>query len=188
MIKAAVIEHNKLVESFFNENAASLDNFADICAKVLGNGKKILLCGNGGSACDAMHIAGEFVGRFVKDRKSLPAIALTADGCALTAISNDYGYEQVFSRQVEGLGQEGDILIGLTTSGNSENVIKATETANAQGMFSATLSGREGGKIKGLADMDFIVRHPETARIQEVHIMCLHLLCGLIEEKMGLNT
>jgi len=148
-------------------------------------GHKMLACGNGGSAADAMHLTGEWVGRFVQDRKPYPAIALTADGTLLTCLSNDYGYENVFSRQVEGLGSKGDILIVFSSSGNSENLIKAVETAKEQGLTTVAILGRDGGRIAGMAHHEIIVKGKATARIQEAHMLIVHLICEETERLLG---
>ena len=148
------------------------------------NGNKLMLFGNGGSAADAQHIAGEFVCRFLKDRKPLPAIALTTNTTNLTAIANDYSYEDVFSRQVEALGKKGDVAIGITTSGTSPNVIRAIKKAKELGIYTIGLSGKDGGKIKSEADKTIIVAANETSIIQEVHIAIGHLISLIVEEKL----
>lgn len=145
------------------------------------NEGKVLLCGNGGSASDALHIAGEFVGRFQKERKSLPAIALNADVASMTAIANDYGYEKIFSRAVEGYMKMDDVVIGISTSGNSENVYQAILKAKELGGKTIAFLGRDGGKIKDVVDVPLIVPSDVTARIQESHIMIGHIICELVE-------
>lgn len=155
---------------------------ADICKNALDKGHKILFCGNGGSAADAQHLAAELVGRFVKERESLPAIALTTDTSILTAIANDYSYDDVFSRQVAGLGQAGDVLIGISTSGNSKNVVKAIELAKQKGLKTVALTGEGGGKLGALCDAVIAVPSKTTARIQEMHILVGHIVCELVEE------
>ena len=149
-------------------------------------GGKILACGNGGSAADAAHFMTELLCRFCLDRHSLPGVALTNDGSFLTATSNDYGFDAVFSRQVEGLGNEGDVLVGISTSGNSENVLRALETANDKGLCSIALLGRDGGRSKGVAEIDIIVPHTVTARIQEAQKVLIHAFCAGIESHLGL--
>lgn len=153
----------------------------DLCTAAILRGGKILLAGNGGSAADAQHIAAEFVGRFVKERRSLPAIALTVDTSVLTAISNDYGFENVYARQIEGLGTEGDVFIGLSTSGNSTNIIKAVEAAQRKGLKTIVLLGKNGGILRGMGDAEIIVPSDITARIQEMHILIGHILCEYID-------
>ena len=143
--------------------------------------RKILICGNGGSAADSQHMAAEFVGRFVKERQSLPALALTVDTSLLTAVGNDYGFDCVFSRQVEGLGQEGDVLIAISTSGNSANVVKAVKTAKEKGIYVIALTGENGGILAKESDLCLAVPSQVTARIQEMHIMIIHMICEIAE-------
>ncbi|MBD8935732.1 MAG: D-sedoheptulose 7-phosphate isomerase [Anaeroglobus sp.] len=147
----------------------------------LEKGRKILICGNGGSAADSQHMAAEFVGRFVKERQSLPALALTVDTSLLTAVGNDYGFDCVFSRQVEGLGQEGDVLISISTSGNSANVVKAVKTAKEKGLFVIGMTGENGGILAKESDLCLAVPSQVTARIQEMHIMIIHMICEIAE-------
>lgn len=179
--------HLDAVNSFFPKNAKTLEELASVTAKAITDGQKILLCGNGGSASDAQHIAAEFVGRFVNDRRALASIALTTDSSILTAIGNDYGYEEVFARQVDGLGKTGDILIAISTSGNSENVMRAVASAKTLGIKTVSLTGKSGGKLNGLCDYNFCVEYPTTSHIQECHITFLHMLCALVEEELGFN-
>ena len=160
------------------------ETVAEACKLVLDcikKGNKILLFGNGGSAADAQHIAAEFTGRFVKERKGLPAIALTTDTSALTAIANDYGYEAVFSRQVEALAQPGDVLIGISTSGNSGNVIKALNAGKDMGCTTIGLSGRDGGQMNAICNINLVVPSDITARIQEIHILIGHIICESVD-------
>ena len=147
----------------------------------LEKGRKLLICGNGGSAADSQHMAAEFVGRFVKERQSLPALALTVDTSLLTAVGNDYGFDCVFSRQVEGLGQEGDVLIAISTSGNSANVVKAVKTAKEKGIYVIALTGENGGILAKESDLCLAVPSQVTARIQEMHIMIIHMICEVAE-------
>lgn len=158
----------------------------DIIATSMGSGGKLMLCGNGGSAADSQHLAAEFTGRFIKDRRPLPALALSTDTSALTCISNDYSYDDVFSRQVAGLGRKGDCLIGISTSGNSANVLRAVESAKEMGIRTIGLLGRDGGKLAKLCDMSIIVPSSVTARIQEAHILIGHTICGAVEVALGL--
>ena len=148
------------------------------------HGKKTIIFGNGGSACDALHFAAELVCRFEKNRKALPSIALTENISSLTAIGNNFGYEYVFSRQVEAFANKGDIIIAITTSGNSENVIKAVEKAKEMGLFVIGLTGEDGGQLKLLSDMCYRAPSKVTGRIQECHILVLHILAKLVEEKI----
>jgi len=157
---------------------------AKLCLDVYHNGKKTMLAGNGGSAADAQHIAAELVGRYGFDRPSLPSLALTTDTSNLTAIGNDYGYDFVFSRQLEGMGQEGDIFIGISTSGNSVNIINAFESAKKKGITTVALTGRDGGKMATIADIALVVPSNSTPRIQESHILVGHILCDIIEKEL----
>jgi D-sedoheptulose 7-phosphate isomerase len=147
-------------------------------------GHKVLLCGNGGSAADAQHIAAELVGRYTRERHGLPAIALTTDTSALTAIGNDYGFDRIFARQVEALAQAGDVLIAISTSGNSPNVLQAVEAARRLGVATVGLAGRDGGALRGASDLCIVAPHDETARIQELHITVGHILCDLVEASL----
>jgi len=159
---------------------------ARILTEALKDGHKILVCGNGGSAADAQHFAGELVGRFEKERRGLPCLALTTDSSILTAWSNDYSYETVFSRQVSALGSAGDVLVGISTSGNSPNVLAAMEEAGRKGMKRVALTGRGGGKLKSLPGVcQVVVPSDLTSRIQEVHITIIHIWSRLIEDAVG---
>ncbi|MEA1920897.1 MAG: D-sedoheptulose 7-phosphate isomerase [Campylobacterota bacterium] len=161
-----------------------IEDVALACVNVYKNSKKTLLAGNGGSAADAQHIAAELVGRYGFDRPSIPSLALTTDTSNLTAIGNDYGYDKVFSRQVEGMAQEGDLFIGISTSGNSQNVINAFESAKAKGATTVAMVGRDGGKMAQIADYAIIVPSNDTPRIQESHILIGHIICDVIEKEM----
>lgn len=163
---------------------AQLENTVALCIDALRNGRKLLFCGNGGSAADAQHWAGELVSRFYYDRPGLAAIALTTDSSILTAIGNDYGYDYTFARQVEALGQQGDVLVAISTSGNSPNVLRAADAAHARGMQVIAFTGRSGGKLGAVADSCFRMPSDETPRIQEGHEFIGHLLCALIEAGM----
>lgn len=157
---------------------------AQKCVALYKTDKKTILAGNGGSAADAQHIAAELVGRYGFDRPSIPSLALTTDTSNLTAIGNDYGYDHVFSRQLEGMGQSGDIFIGISTSGNSKNIIKAFEVAKKKGIMSVALVGRDGGEMAKMADISIIVPSDSTPRIQESHILIGHILCDIIEKEI----
>jgi D-sedoheptulose 7-phosphate isomerase len=178
-------EHRRLFDSLEGLND-SIAGAARLMSATLRRGGKIMFCGNGGSAADSQHLAAELVGRFIADRRPLSAMALSTDSSALTCIGNDYSFDDVFERQVRGLGREGDCLVGISTSGNSANVLRAVETANAGGMHSIGLLGRDGGKLLGLCSHAIVVPSNTTARIQEAHILIGHTLCGLIEEELGL--
>lgn len=163
---------------------ASIEEVAKMCVALYREDKKTLLAGNGGSAADAQHIAAELVGRYGFDRPSIASIALTTDTSNLTAIGNDYGYDKVFSRQLEGLGSPGDLFIGISTSGNSQNVINAFESAKTKGITTVALVGRDGGKMAEMADVSLIVPSDATPRIQESHILIGHILCDIIEKEL----
>ena len=156
-------------------------NRIKVCLK---KGGKLILMGNGGSAGDSQHIAAELIGRFKKERKAIPAIALTVDTSSLTALGNDYGFETIFERQLEALAQKNDAVVGISTSGNSENVVRALKKANALGAETIGLLGNNGGKIKEIAILSIVIPSNDTARIQEVHITIGHIICELIEEDL----
>jgi D-sedoheptulose 7-phosphate isomerase len=169
---------------FAQENSDKIIEVVQLIAQAFRDGKKVLLFGNGGSAMDASHIAAEFVNRFLMERPPLPAIALNTDAAVLTSISNDYEYSQVFSKQLAALGHEGDVVIGISTSGNSPNVIKALEVAKKNNMKTVVLTGGTGGKLAGMADYAFIVPTKHTPRIQETHITLGHVICQLVDEEL----
>ncbi|MDL2269335.1 D-sedoheptulose 7-phosphate isomerase [Desulfosarcina sp. OttesenSCG-928-A07] len=171
----------KTLSSVITETAMMLNN-------ALSSGGKLLICGNGGSAADAQHFAAEIIGRFERDRRAWPAIALSTDTSILTAIGNDYGFDDVFSRQVEGLGRPGDVWIGISTSGNSANVIRAAASARAMGISTVGLLGRDGGVLKHQVDAAIVIDHTVTARIQEAHIFILHYWAGYIETQLTAET
>ncbi|CAA6810531.1 MAG: Phosphoheptose isomerase 1 (EC [uncultured Campylobacterales bacterium] len=152
-----------------------------IVNEAIKNGKKVLICGNGGSAADAQHIAAEFTGRFEVERVGLPAISLSTDTSALTAIGNDYGFDKIFSRQVEALGNEGDVLIGISTSGNSQNIIQALKIAEEKGLKTIGMSGRDGGVMNDICDINIVIPSDVTARIQEIHILIGHIICKSVD-------
>jgi D-sedoheptulose 7-phosphate isomerase len=167
--------------------AEPIERTADMLAQALLNGNKLMLCGNGGSAADSQHLAAEFTGRFVKDRKPLAAVALSTDSSALTCIANDYSFDEVFSRQVLALGRPGDCLLAISTSGNSRNVIRAVESARSIGVRTIGLLGRDGGLLRGNCDLAIVVPSQTTARIQEAHIFIGHTLCAIVESRLGLG-
>ena len=187
----------KIIEEHFIEHRATLDSVADLGDSIeevanlfircLRNNGTIFWCGNGGSASDSQHLAGELVGRFVGDRRPLKSIALTADSAVMTCIVNDYGYAHIFSRQVEALGSKGDILVGISTSGNSKNILNALKVSKKKGIVTIGLLGKGGGEAASLADQSIIVPSHSTARVQEMHILIGHILCDLIEEGLSLK-
>ncbi|MCW5660629.1 MAG: D-sedoheptulose 7-phosphate isomerase [Burkholderiaceae bacterium] len=166
--------------------APDVQRAAALIAAALRNGGKVMFCGNGGSAADSQHLASELTGRFVDDRRPLAALALSTDSSALTCIANDYAFDQVFERQLRGLGRAGDVLVAISTSGRSPNVQRAASAARELGIGVVGLLGRDGGPIKGLSDVAIVVPSPTTARIQEAHIFIGHTLCALVEESLGL--
>ncbi len=175
----AHIEVIKLVEEHL---VVSITDCAEILVDALRNGRKILLMGNGGSAADAQHFAAEMIGRFLLERKALPAIALTTDSSIMTAVSNDYGFDEVFKRQVEALTNPGDVIVGISTSGNSQNVKCALEAGQALGAKTIGLLGCDGGEIGPVVDLSLIVPSAETPRVQEAHLFVIHILCDLVEK------
>src|SRR5262245_36073749 len=175
----------KVKQVFLAENASLLERAIDLVADALTAGRKLLLFGNGGSAADAQHIAAEFVGRFQRERRALPAIALTTDTSALTAIANDYGYEEVFARQVRALGVASDVAIAISTSGRSPSVLRAVEAARAAGLHIIGLTGGDGGQLATLVDVSLRVSaSTHSARIQETHILVGHVICELVDRRL----
>ena len=181
---AIVEETTRLKREFFEAEADSVLEAGRMLASALSSGKKILAFGNGGSAADSQHFAAELVNRFRVDRPALAAIALTTDTSILTSIANDSDYESVFSRQVEALGAPGDVALGISTSGSSPNVLKAVEVARSRGLRTLGLAGRDGGKLAKAVDLCLTVPHRETARIQEVHGLLIHLFCEMIDSSL----
>jgi D-sedoheptulose 7-phosphate isomerase len=182
MVIEELKEHQLLIQKVIDTLKADIELACELMVTTINNGNKVLLAGNGGSAADAQHIAAELSGRFVKERKALPGIALTVDTSALTAIANDYGYEHVFSRQVEALARPGDLFIGISTSGNSQGILNAFEAATKIGCKTLGLSGRDGGKMNGLCDLNIVIPSNVTARIQEMHILVGHILCKAVDD------
>jgi len=185
MIHDQMLKHQETIERCIDEIQSYIYTASVIVTDTLAKGNKVLLCGNGGSAADAQHIAAELIGRYKIERKGLPAIALSTDTSALTAISNDYGYKKVFDRQVEALAREGDLLIGISTSGNSKNVNNALKAAKDLGCRTIGLSGRDGGKMNNLCDINIIVPSDDTPRIQEMHIMIGHIMCQAVDDSLS---
>lgn len=178
-VKRGLLENESLLEN--------LECLTHEIKKAIRKGHKLVLCGNGGSASDALHFAGEIVGRFIRERDAWPAVVLNADVATMTAIGNDYGYDDVFSRQAQAHCQEGDVFIGISTSGNSENVRRALEMAKSKGCKTAALLGKDGGIIGKIADIPLIVPCNTTARVQESHILLIHIMCELVERDLEVD-
>lgn len=180
-IKQEFESHLETINNVINNMENDIETASKIIVDALKNGNKVLLCGNGGSAADAQHIAAELTGRYKTERRGLPGIALTTDTSALTAIGNDYGYDRVFDRQVESLAQKGDVIIGISTSGNSKNVINALNLGKELGCKTVGLSGRDGGDMNDVCDINLVVPSDNTPRIQEMHILFGHTICQIID-------
>jgi len=185
IIEESFADHSKVIELVRGNLLGNIESIAYLLGQTLISGGTIFWCGNGGSAADSQHMAAELVGRFKKNRRALRSLALTTDTSILTCVANDYDYESIFSRQVEAMGRQGDVLIGISTSGNSVNVIRAFEVAKSAGIKTVALLGKDGGKCKVMADNALIIPSQNTARIQEAHILIGHVLCELIEKEMG---
>ena len=181
IVENALKDSLKVKEVFIKENISDIILLAEKIVLAFTNDCKLLLCGNGGSAADAQHIAAEFVNRFELERPPLPALALTTDTSIITCIGNDYNFDDVFAKQVKALGVEGDILLAISTSGNSPNILSAAKAASNQGIYVVGLTGNDGGKLKEFADSCFIVDSNSTARIQESHILFGHIICKLVD-------
>jgi D-sedoheptulose 7-phosphate isomerase len=182
-VTASLRQGAELREKVATKCGGAIAEAAAIVVHSLRQGNKLLLFGNGGSAADAQHLAAEFVGRFVLERRALPAIALTTDTSILTAVGNDYGFDQVFARQIEALGRPGDVAIGISTSGNSPNVLAAINVAAARGLKTVGLAGKDGGALAKAVDVAIVIPSSNTARIQECHITIGHLFCELVEKE-----
>jgi len=179
-IKEHIMVANEMVKF-----STKIEEISKVIYDAVKSRKKILICGNGGSAADAQHFAAELVGRYKKERTAIPAIALTTDTSILTAIANDYGYEEVFARQIEALGEKDDVLVIISTSGNSKNLIKAAEKAKEKGLKSIGLLGKGGGTVKKMCNLEITVPSENTPRIQEMHGMIIHIICESIENKIA---
>ncbi len=180
-IAGIIADHTAVIGSL-NAQTGDIDRCIEKMQLTFKLSGKVLACGNGGSAADAQHFAAELTGRYLGERRAYPAISLTTDTSALTSISNDYGYEQVFRRQLEALGKAGDMLIAISTSGNSANIIQAVDYARNRGIYTVGLLGKDGGKLKTMVDLPLVIPSNHTARIQEAHILILHILCEALEK------
>jgi len=188
IIREALSESIRTKERLIKEYVDKIIGISEKIAISIKNGNKLMLCGNGGSAADSQHIAAEFVNRFLIERRPLPAIALTTDSSILTSIGNDYSFEDIFSKQVRALGKSGDILIGISTSGSSRNVINAVKVAKEMEIYTVAFSGGEGGELSEVSDMSFNIRGKNTARIQETHIFLGHVICELVDNILFKGT
>lgn len=180
--ESLIAEHLQTVQDMQNECMEAITAFAEACRKTIASGNTVYLMGNGGSACDCQHFAAELIGRFQKERQAMAAVALTTDTSILTALANDYSFDIIFSRQIEGLVRPGDLVVGLSTSGSSANVLKGFAAAKARGAATVGLTGRSGGKMKDACDICICIPSDVTARIQEAHLLVEHLVCQRIEE------
>lgn len=181
IIEKALKESLAVKENFIKENTDAFIEAAEKIAETFLRDNRLLICGNGGSAADAQHIAAEFINRYLMERPPLPAIALTTDSSVITSIGNDYGFENIFSKQVRALGLAGDVLLAISTSGNSENVLSAARDAKSQEMFTIGFTGGDGGQLAKIVDISLVVRSRVTGRIQEAHILAGHILCELVD-------
>lgn len=181
IIEKILKEHIKLTDASIQENTPNLILLAEKIAMSFTSDRKLMICGNGGSAADAQHIAAEFVNRYSLERPPLPAIALTTDTSVITSIGNDYSFGKVFSKQVKAIGMEGDVLLAISTSGNSENVLLAVKDARDRGIYTAAFIGGDGGRLAAQVDLGMVVKNSVTPRIQEVHILAGHILCHLVD-------
>jgi D-sedoheptulose 7-phosphate isomerase len=180
-------EHELAIKKVFLDHSSRIQEIGKILANVLKNEGTIFWCGNGGSASDSQHLAAELVGRFKKNRRALRSVALNTDTSVITCIANDYSYEDIFSRQIEGLARKGDFLIAISTSGNSHNILNAIIRAKELGIKTLALLGKDGGEAKKIADDSLIISSESTARIQESHILIGHILCEIIEAELGIS-
>ena len=187
IISSHIQEHKDVINSFDDKMIEKIENISNVLINSLSKGNTIFWCGNGGSAGDSQHLATELIGRFHKDRRPLKSLALTTDSSAITCISNDFSFENIFERQIEGLGVKGDVLVGITTSGNSANIINAFKKCSEIGVTSVGFLGKDGGAAKDFANYSLIIESDSTARIQEMHIMVGQICCDLIEHGLSLK-
>lgn len=181
IITEALKQNLSITDAFITKNASKLIQCAKSVSAAFTNARKLMICGNGGSAADAQHIAAEFVNKFQLDRSPLPALALTTDSSIITSVANDYRYEDVFSKQIEALGVEGDVLLAISTSGRSPSILSAVSAAKQKSLYTVGLIGGDGGVLLGLVDLPILVESDQTPRVQEVHILAGHLICELVE-------
>ncbi|EFK10699.1 putative phosphoheptose isomerase [delta proteobacterium NaphS2] len=181
MVQKILSDSRSVIETFIKTHGVRLIEFSEKIASTFLADRKLLICGNGGSAADAQHMAAEFVNRFELERPPLPAMALTTDTSVITSIGNDYSFEEIFSKQVKALGIDGDILLTISTSGNSRNIVAAVKAARKQGLYTAALLGKDGGELNKMVDMPMVVACNVTARVQEAHILAEHMICHLVD-------
>jgi len=181
IITKALNESLRVKEDFVRKNTSALIHLAEDISEAFRNDRKLMICGNGGSAADAQHFAAEFVNRFQMERRPLPALALTTDSSIITSVANDYRYEEVFSKQIQALGVEGDILLAISTSGKSGNILSAIRTAREKGLYTVGLTGGDGGDMVKLVDLALVVESDRTPRVQEAHVLAGHLICELVD-------
>ncbi|KPJ63736.1 MAG: phosphoheptose isomerase [Syntrophobacter sp. DG_60] len=181
IIAKVLKESLRIKKDVISKDTAKFIDLAEYISRAFNNDKKLMICGNGGSAADAQHIAAEFVNRFQLERQPLPAMALTTDTSIITSVANDYGYEEIFSKQIKALGVEGDILLAISTSGRSGNILSAIRTAKEGGLYTVGLMGGDGGEMLTLVDLALVVESNQTPRIQEAHILAGHLICELVD-------
>jgi D-sedoheptulose 7-phosphate isomerase len=181
IIKKILSDSQSVIQTFIKTHTEQVITLSEKIASAFLKDRKLLICGNGGSAADSQHMAAEFVNRFELERPPLPAMALTTDTSVITSIGNDYAFEDIFSKQVKALGAEGDVLLAISTSGNSQNIVSAVKVARKQGLYTAALLGKDGGEIRKLVDMPLVVACNVTARTQEAHILAEHMICHLVD-------
>ena len=181
IVKKILSDSQSVIQTFINTHTENIITLSEQIASAFLKDRKLLICGNGGSAADSQHMAAEFVNRFQLERPPLPAMALTTDTSVITSIGNDYAFEDIFSKQVKALGIEGDVLLAISTSGNSQNIVSAVKVARKQGLYTAALLGKDGGEIRKLVDMPLVVACNVTARTQEAHILAEHMICHLVD-------
>ena len=186
IINNHISDHINTIKDIHKNNESKIEKISKILSSCLSNNGTIYWCGNGGSAADSQHLAAELVGRFKEDRPALRSVSLTTDSSVLTCIANDYSYDNIFSRQIEALGRKGDVLVAISTSGNSANIISALQTARKLKVDTISLLGKDGGEAADFSDTSLVIDSPSTARIQESHILIGHILCDLIERELGL--
>lgn len=184
LISTLIEEHLEVVRKIQDQCWPSIEQYSSLVERTISSGNTVFFCGNGGSAAEAQHMAAEFVGRFCLERKGYSALALTVDTSILTAVSNDFGYDSIFERQIEALGRPGDLLVGISTSGNSQNVIRAMRKARKEGLYTVAMTGENGGELKSTTELCICVPSNDTPRIQEAHLLIGHIMCHIVESNL----